>query len=220
MVDATSQRPGLRSVLGREAVAGAAWFAVIDAAQDDTARGLARSSGLRMQSLYAGELGARLDHVAPHLSTFALEGQFADWLFTRWDGNHGILLQSTAAFDKVRRHLRKFLLVKDEGGKKYRFRFYDPRVLRSFLPSCAPAEAREFFGPVAKYYAAGRSGQSVLTFEWRRERLTMRDHPFSLPAGDGGRGAAAAEETSPSWPWLTGGTVSPSSEPACRYRAP
>lgn len=175
------------------------WFAVIDAAQDDSAPGKARASGLRTQSLYAGELGARVEHVAPHLSTFALDGAFAGWLSERWGGNHGILLQSSASFEDLRRHLRKFLLVKDEGGTKYRFRFYDPRALRSFLPACSFEEAKEFFGPVIAYYAAGRSGESVLAFGWRPRGLTVREYPVSTAATSrpDQQGAAPADQARP-----------------------
>lgn len=44
-------------------------------------------------------------------------------------------------------HLRRFLLVKDAQGQDMYFRFYDPRVLRVFLPTCTPEELSDFFGP-------------------------------------------------------------------------
>jgi hypothetical protein len=33
------------------------------------------------------------------------------------------------------------------------FRFYDPRVMRNYLPTCPPAQLAEFFGPVDFYIA-------------------------------------------------------------------
>ena len=50
----------------------------------------------------------------------------------------------------MRRHLRRFLLVKNEAGARCRFRFYDQRVLRAFLPSCTPEETVHFFGPLQR----------------------------------------------------------------------
>ena len=179
MAGTASQQTDLARTLTAHGVSGTPWFAVIDAAQDNTAPGKARASGLRTQSLYEGGLGRQLDDVAPHLVSLSPKDEFAGWLFDNWSGNHGVLLQSRARFDELRRHLRKFLLVKDEGGKKYRFRFYDPRVLRSFLPACSYAEAKEFFGPIACYYAADRSGRSVMAFTWRSTGLAVSELPAS-----------------------------------------
>ena len=160
------------------------WYAVIDAAQDETSPQRAAAAGLETQSLYEGEFGRRLDDVAPHLVSLSLKDEFAHWLFEHWGGNHGILIQSQASFTALRRHLRKFLLVKDENGKQYRFRFYDPRALRSFLPACSYAEAKAFFGPVACYYAADRTGQSVLAFHWRSSGMAMSELQPRTPSSN------------------------------------
>ena len=44
-------------------------------------------------------------------------------------------------------------MVQDEGGQEYFFRYYDPRVLRKYLPTCTPEEVRSFFGPVRSFIA-------------------------------------------------------------------
>jgi len=41
--------------------------------------------------------------------------------------------------------------VQDAKGKDMYFRFYDPRVLRVFLPTCTPEELSDFFGPIAGF---------------------------------------------------------------------
>jgi hypothetical protein len=43
----------------------------------------------------------------------------------------------------------KFFSAKSPSGDLLYFRFYDPRVLATFLSSCSSAELFEFFGPVA-----------------------------------------------------------------------
>ncbi len=111
----------------------------------------------------------------------------------------GIVLQSNASFGDVRKHLRGFLLVKNEAGKKYRFRFYDPRVLRSFLPNCTNAEVAEFFGPVLRYFAEGARGDQLLEFGASPRGLTVKEHPVERPArsqSDDGAGAARARPES------------------------
>ena len=51
--------------------------------------------------------------------------------------------------------LRIFLTVMTEKKKKLLFRYYDPRVLRPYLPSCTPAELQTFFGPIDQYVIEG-----------------------------------------------------------------
>jgi hypothetical protein len=158
------QQPDIRSLLAQHGVKGLPWYAVIDAAQDSTTPQRAREANLRVQSLYEGKLGARLDDVAPHLTTFEPDGEFAGWLCDNWGGNHGIVFQSKATFEDLRKHFRRFLMVQDGTGKRFRFRFYDPRVLRAFLPVCTRGELAQFFGPVECFYTATRPGTGVLAF--------------------------------------------------------
>jgi hypothetical protein len=147
---------GLVGLLKRHAVSASPWYAVIDAAQGAEVPQRARESGLRVESLYEGRLGERVADVAPHLASLDLGGPFASWLMGRWPGHHAVLLQSEAAFSDLRRHFRRFLQVRDEAGKRYRFRFYDPRILRAFLPACTSEEAAEFLGPVGAYFVKSR----------------------------------------------------------------
>jgi hypothetical protein len=44
--------------------------------------------------------------------------------------------------------LRTLLRVRDEAGRTLLFRFYDPRVLRAYLPTCTATEWQSVFGPV------------------------------------------------------------------------
>lgn len=195
----TVDKSDVRIQLLRSAVTGARWYLVLDAAQDDSAPTRAVQARLPTQSLYAGEFGAQLDHVAPYLVSFELRDVFAEWFFSRWGGNLGIVLQSKAPFDEVRKHLRRYLLVKNESGKKYRFRFYDPRALRTFLPTCTATEVAEFFGPVVRYYAEGKGGEQVLEFGMGPRGMIIRHHPVEKPrpsqTGSDARVAPSRPET-------------------------
>ena len=53
-----------------------------------------------------------------------------------------------ATLEELRRHFRKFLKVEDPKGKSLIFRYYDPRVLRVYLPTCNAMELQTVFGPV------------------------------------------------------------------------
>ena len=62
------------------------------------------------------------------------------------------------------RHLEKSILVKTESEKEYFFRFYDPRVLRIFLPTCNAEQLKEFFGPVEQFICEDANPDFALVF--------------------------------------------------------
>lgn len=54
-----------------------------------------------------------------------------------------------------RLHFKKRLRVQTEAGRQPAFRYYDPRVLNIYLPTCTGQELRTFFGPVTRLLAEG-----------------------------------------------------------------
>ncbi len=55
-------------------------------------------------------------------------------------------------------------MVYDEEGKPLYFRYYDPRVLRAYLPTCNESELQTVFGPVNHYYAEGKEQNQLIEF--------------------------------------------------------
>lgn len=81
-----------------------------------------------------------------------------------WGQSWGVFLTSPATFAEVRKHFRHFLLVRHPDGDSILFRFFDPRVLRPFLPVCTPEEIVQFFGPIASFICEAERGQGL--FHW------------------------------------------------------
>lgn len=103
--------------------------------------------------LYQGASAEQLSNVAPYLFISWPNRQAAptllDWLFADgWGNAWGIFALSRATPDVLYHHFRRFLMVRTEAGQPLYFRFYDPRVLRRFLPTCNPAQLTDFFGPI------------------------------------------------------------------------
>ena len=48
-----------------------------------------------------------------------------------WGNSWGVLFKCDSSPQKLRRHLREFLLVRDLGGRRLVFRYYDPRCCGS-----------------------------------------------------------------------------------------
>lgn len=113
--------------------------------------------------LYRGELEPDMAEVAPYLVWLDPDTDFPWWLLTKGWGKHwGILVQSRADIRTLRRHFRTFLIVYDSAGKPMYFRWYDPRVLRVYLPTCTAEELARIFGPVETYVMETEDGQQGL----------------------------------------------------------
>jgi hypothetical protein len=53
--------------------------------------------------------------------------------------------------------------VKLPSGERVYFRFYDPRVMRVFLPACTPEDTTQFFGPIQNYLVEDRTPEQLLS---------------------------------------------------------
>jgi hypothetical protein len=115
--------------------------------------------------LYRGELSPPLAAAAPYLVKLDRHASFTDRLIRDgWGKSWGIFLSASTALPVLRRHFRKFLIVYDENAKSLYFRYYDPRVLRTYLPTCNAAELKQVFGPVEWYMTETEDGSGVLRF--------------------------------------------------------
>ena len=127
-------------------------FAILDAARDIRILALLLHHKEECQSLYEGVEGAELAQVAPYLVRLTKDSRLLDALVKEgWGKSWGVYLTSASDLQEVRRHLRHFLQVKLPDGEQVYFRFYDPRVMRVFLPSCTAEETTQFFGPIKRY---------------------------------------------------------------------
>ncbi|MBZ5591640.1 MAG: DUF4123 domain-containing protein [Acidobacteriia bacterium] len=160
---------------------GAPLFTVVDAACDGKAQELVQSSRLRSQALFEGETA---DPPATHTPTLVELGQagsqgvgkevqaFLETLLrSGWGRNWGIFCTSPSPFEAVLEHFRSFLLVRTREQRPLYFRFYDPRVLRAFLPTCEPQELSALFGPVTSYLVESERPDMMLAFSCGAEGL-------------------------------------------------
>ena len=141
-----------------------ALYAILDAARDDEVLPWVRECGAPTECLYDGWQAQELLDVAPFLVSLDDPAVRADLVARSWGRAWGVFLASGAEMREVRRHLRRFLRVRVEGSGRMLFRYYDPRVLRAFLPTCTLEEANGFFGPVDAWWSEGHTGESITRF--------------------------------------------------------
>ncbi len=124
-------------------------YGLLDGARSPRIHSNLIASGERFECLYAGELPRPLAVAAPYLVRLPLAQPFTQWLLASgWGRAWGLLLLSEASILELRAHFRRLLKVKTDDGRECLFRFYDPRVLRVYLPTCTPKELATVFGPV------------------------------------------------------------------------
>ena len=63
--------------------------------------------------------------------------------------------------------------MKTEEGQELYFRYYDPRVLRTYLPTCTPDELEQVFGPVLEYALEDEVEETLLRFRFAGGKLTV-----------------------------------------------
>lgn len=115
--------------------------------------------------LFRGELSPDVAETAPYLVGLVAGSQFSEWLFKGHFGKHwGIFALSRQSITEMRKHFRALVKVHDEEGKAMIFRFYDPRVLSQYLPTCEPDELTAFFGKVDAFFSESPDGKKMSRF--------------------------------------------------------
>lgn len=115
--------------------------------------------------LFKGRTAELHGEFAPFLAR--ADGQLLDWVReTLWAEPWGVFVVSSADLAELRDHLRGLLIVEDAEGRQKYFRYYDPRVLETFLPCGNPEQLEEFYGPVDAYITAGAWGDEDHATSW------------------------------------------------------
>jgi len=129
-----------------------AWM-IVDGARDPRIYSSLLGSYLEYTCLYAGDLPHTLEAAAPYLVQLEFEDRYTRKLIAdAWGNSWGVFMRCSETKDRLRRHLRQFLRVQDWRGRYMVFRYYDPRVLRVYLPTCTTDEIRTLYGPIKSFY--------------------------------------------------------------------
>jgi hypothetical protein len=140
-------------------------YALLDASREPSVLKVILESKEEHQSLYQGPQGAQLAHFAPYLVRVPQKSLLLDTLVEQaWSKSWGVFVTSDTPFKDLRTHFRHFLTVKLPDGQQVYFRYYDPRVLRLFLPTCLPEETTQFFGPVKHFLIEAEAPNLALHF--------------------------------------------------------
>jgi Domain of unknown function (DUF4123)/Inner membrane component of T3SS, cytoplasmic domain len=156
------RQPRLQGLLGKDFQP---LYAVLDASREPSVLKVILECKEQHQSLYEGPQGAQLAHFAPYLTRVPQKSALIDTLVHQaWSKSWGVFVTAETPLKELRTHFRHFLTVKLPDGQQVYFRYYDPRVLRLFLPTCLPEETTQFFGPVKHFLVEAEAPNLALHF--------------------------------------------------------
>jgi hypothetical protein len=160
-------------------------YAVLDGASiPDLLDRLYSENRPEFECLYRGELEPDIAEVAPYLVWVNPDTEFANWLFANGWGQHwGIFAIAPADLATMHRHFRKFLTVHDPDGKPLLFRYYDPRVIRIYLPTCNADEFQTVFGPIRCFVLEDDDPRTAVRFRYESGTLATDKLPLAPPTG-------------------------------------
>ncbi len=139
-------------------------YHLLDAARMSFSIDEAKQRNPTHDSLYRGQSEETLAVIAPYLFQCEAGDAFDAWLTENAGQSWGVGVESDEPMAALHKHFRQFLLIQTDNGEELYFRFYDPRVLRNFLPTCTPDQLIEFFGPVRRFIAEDPPHAQLLTF--------------------------------------------------------
>ena len=154
---------------------------IVDCARDQRIFSTVSYSGLQRECLFAGQLAVPLERAAPYLLQLEYDDRATRRLIDDGFGQSwGVLIRADLGIKTLRKHLRTLLRVQGPNGKYMLFRYWDPRVLRVYLPTCMSDEVRQFFGPIEHLYVEDRAVESrMIQYSDRNGRIEQVVIPIS-----------------------------------------
>lgn len=159
--------PSPHDILGNHA-ATKELFAIVDGAACENLLELLEGNEDDYRCLYRGELDDELRHAAPYLVRLESSSPLAKAILEKtWGGASAIypIAKRDAEIEEVMHHFRKLAKVRSPRGEPWLFRYYDPRVLRVFLPTCDTEQTAAFFHPpVERILCESENDGEILEF--------------------------------------------------------
>ncbi|MGE1156993.1 DUF4123 domain-containing protein [Pseudomonas kitaguniensis] len=85
-----------------------------------------------------------------------------------WQHDAGVMIESDAPMEQLAEHLRSLIHARVSGDVSLLFRYYDPRVMRHWLPALGSDEKDRMMGPLSRVRLPAREGQE--------EQWVVREH--------------------------------------------
>lgn len=165
-------------------------YMIIDGAHDERiVQALYTTANLHCCLYTEDAIEPELEAVAPHLVKLRHWDDFAEVCLREGARRHWFILFASAAehLMQLRQHFKHFAVVTTAEGKDFLFRYYDPRVLPSFIAACTAVERDALFKAVEHFYIPSvQADGSIGLAQWSRQGPPQllpspRSEPTDLP---------------------------------------
>lgn len=141
-------------------------YAIVDSARNDLVFKYFLTDNINFKSLFDGKMDIKLFGVSGFLVEYKENSMLFNWLTTEaWGDSCSIFFISKITFADALKHLQKLNRVYLEGNDIVYFRYYDPRVLRTYLPTCNKKEIKSFFGEIESIFIEGEKPDVLIEFQ-------------------------------------------------------
>lgn len=155
-------------------------YAVLDLAADTALNAhVQRLEPDAAACLFEGKLHPQVKAASPHVVELAPSDPLsARWRTEGWGKAWGLLISSSAGLMTVRRRLRHFTQARlPDGSGPVLFRFWDPRVFRTYMPLVEPGEVAGWFTDIDRYIVETEDGAGSLRYSLQGGRLKVETLP-------------------------------------------
>ncbi len=153
------------------------WYAVVDTAQDPTLYALVKQCAEHV-CIVSGALDPVLAAALPWVVALnPLEPLAIQWRSRGEGRNWGIMAQSTMPLNHVKLLFKKYLNAQLPDGEMVLFRFYDPRVFRTYMRAATPQEYADWFRGIDRYSVESAQKGQYHDFTLREGLLCDRGQP-------------------------------------------
>ena len=140
-------------------------YGIVDSARNDEVFRYLVTGDVKYKSLFEDTMDVQSYGVSGFLVECKKESPLFQWMTTEaWGDSCCIFFTSKSSFDVLFSHFQKFNRVYLEEDDVVLFRFYDPRVLRTYLPTCNRFEIETFFGEVHSFFAESNDSEVINVF--------------------------------------------------------
>ena len=148
-------------------MAAAQLFGVLDCARDPQLyEHAARMEPHAAECLFAGKLSETVRRASPFVVELAPSDPLsAAWRGQGWGAAWGVLISTRSDGAALRARLRRLTQVRlPDGSGPMLFRFWDPRVLRVFMPLIEPDGLSAWFAPGDRWIVESEDGAGSIRF--------------------------------------------------------
>ncbi len=151
-------------------------YVILDGARDQKIERIIRQGQLKSACLYEGKLTFKMTQAAPYLVRLEKDHpQTIELIQKGWGNSWGIfaIAYQGATHINIRHNCRKIARVKGPNGKNLVFRYYDPRVLRTYITQCDLNDAEKVFGPISEFIVEGEQHNTM--HRYKRVKSGIQD---------------------------------------------